>query len=238
MVGLSSSSTVFLTNCLFAPSSLTMNHSNGYVFVSGSQRGNLTNCYYNDVTEASVLQKEGTDASAMSNQKLMAALGFNWQESGEIVVPKLDAPVLPHIIKPLFTGIIVSNSTTNNEVSFTGGKFTGSYSPVLLTPNDRSSLFLGAENKLYWPNAANNADGKYHLGACRAYFQLADGQQARSFVLNFGDGVTTPLLSPEGEEVSARGGLVGWYTLDGRKLDKKPTTKGLYIHNGRKVVIK
>ena len=30
----------------------------------------------------------------------------------------------------------------------------------------------------------------------------------------------------------------GWYTLDGRKLNAKPTTKGLYIHNGLKVVIK
>ena len=29
-----------------------------------------------------------------------------------------------------------------------------------------------------------------------------------------------------------------WYTLDGRKLDEKPTKKGLYIHEGRKVVIK
>ena len=29
-----------------------------------------------------------------------------------------------------------------------------------------------------------------------------------------------------------------WYTLDGRKLDGKPTRKGLYINGGRKVVIK
>ena len=29
-----------------------------------------------------------------------------------------------------------------------------------------------------------------------------------------------------------------WYTLDGRKLDGKPTTKGLYINNGKKTVIK
>jgi hypothetical protein len=28
-----------------------------------------------------------------------------------------------------------------------------------------------------------------------------------------------------------------WYTLDGRKLDGKPTKKGLYIHNGNKLVI-
>ena len=29
-----------------------------------------------------------------------------------------------------------------------------------------------------------------------------------------------------------------WYTLDGRRLNKKPTQKGVYIMNGRKVVIK
>jgi hypothetical protein len=29
-----------------------------------------------------------------------------------------------------------------------------------------------------------------------------------------------------------------WYTLDGRKLQGKPTTKGVYINNGRSVVIK
>ena len=30
----------------------------------------------------------------------------------------------------------------------------------------------------------------------------------------------------------------GWYTLDGRKLNEKPTQHGLYIVNGKKVVIK
>ena len=29
-----------------------------------------------------------------------------------------------------------------------------------------------------------------------------------------------------------------WYTLNGVKLDKEPTKKGMYIHNGIKVVIK
>ena len=30
----------------------------------------------------------------------------------------------------------------------------------------------------------------------------------------------------------------GWYTLDGVRLDGKPSTKGIYINNGRKIVIK
>ena len=29
-----------------------------------------------------------------------------------------------------------------------------------------------------------------------------------------------------------------WYSLDGRKLDSRPTERGIYIHNGRKVVLK
>ncbi len=29
-----------------------------------------------------------------------------------------------------------------------------------------------------------------------------------------------------------------WYTLDGRRLTKQPTAKGLYIHNGKKIIVK
>ena len=28
-----------------------------------------------------------------------------------------------------------------------------------------------------------------------------------------------------------------WYTIDGRKLGEKPTQKGIYIYNGKKVMI-
>jgi len=30
----------------------------------------------------------------------------------------------------------------------------------------------------------------------------------------------------------------GWYTIDGRRLDGMPTAKSLYIHGGKKVVVK
>ena len=29
-----------------------------------------------------------------------------------------------------------------------------------------------------------------------------------------------------------------WYTLDGRRLDEKPTARGIYLHQGRRVMIK
>ena len=30
----------------------------------------------------------------------------------------------------------------------------------------------------------------------------------------------------------------GWYTLDGTRLDSKPAKSGIYINNGKKVIIK
>ncbi len=30
----------------------------------------------------------------------------------------------------------------------------------------------------------------------------------------------------------------GWYTMDGVRLESKPTTKGISINNGKKIVIK
>ena len=53
-------------------------------------------------------------------------------------------------------------------------------------------------------------------------------------VLNISEEITslTPIPSPKGE------GREYFYTLDGRKLDGKPTQKGIYVNGGRKVVIK
>jgi hypothetical protein len=42
-----------------------------------------------------------------------------------------------------------------------------------------------------------------------------------------------PHLSPLTSQLSD-----AWYSLDGRRLSAKPARKGLYIHDGKKVVIK
>ena len=62
-------------------------------------------------------------------------------------------------------------------------------------------------------------------------------QAARAFVLDFGDGSSelTGIISITADQRSTDGST---YTLDGRKLNGKPTAKGVYIQNGRKVVIK
>ena len=97
----------------------------------------------------------------------------------------------------------------------------------------KSILLLGGNSKLFWPNGESVSK----LGACRAYFELSDGVNARSFVLNFNGDATGVRLIDNGKlKIENEAGA--WYTLDGRKLDGKPTVKGVYIHGGRAVVVK
>ena len=76
------------------------------------------------------------------------------------------------------------------------------------------------------------------IGACRAYFKIgedggAPARQLTGFNLNFGDETNAVFDLNNKEEIINN----NWYTLDGVKLDGKPTKKGLYIHGGKKVVI-
>ena len=90
------------------------------------------------------------------------------------------------------------------------------------------------------------ADGKtMSIGAQRAYFQMTGltagdpNATVREFKLNFGEnesaGITTTDLTDKAG---------AWYDLNGRKVDvgagpvPARLHKGLYIHNGKKVVIK
>ena len=63
-------------------------------------------------------------------------------------------------------------------------------------------------------------------------------------VLSFADDyqwISEP-LAPTGIDTMRLTGVPAnddnWYTLDGRCLSSKPTTKGVYIHQRKKVVIK
>jgi len=68
------------------------------------------------------------------------------------------------------------------------------------------------------------------------------GGPVRAFVLNFGDDErndnnATGIISVHDSGFMVNGSDA-WYTLDGRKLSDKPTQRGIYVNNGRKVVIK
>ena len=74
-----------------------------------------------------------------------------------------------------------------------------------------------------------------YMPARKAYLLVNGGAaQARGLTMTFDE--TTGISSTTNYTNYTNDNA--WYTLDGRKLDGKPTTKGLYIHNGKKTVIK
>lgn len=112
-----------------------------------------------------------------------------------------------------------------------GTKFYGVYKPVTLSHNYQWFISDGAWSK--------KDEGKTTtVRAIRAFLQLpetADVAAARVFIEE-PDGTVTAIkaVNVDGLEVSNG----SWYTLGGIKLQGQPTEKGVYIHNGKKVVIK
>ena len=134
------------------------------------------------------------------------------------------------VANPIFSSVVIDK--TMRDVEVTGATFKGTYGPTPLTANDRAKLFL-ANNMLYYPSA------NLTVRACRAYFELASdvpdlGTNAPNIVVDFGD-QTTKIVMMSDERSKTED---AWYTLDGRKLSGKPTTKGIYVRNGVKMVIK
>ena len=139
-----------------------------------------------------------------------------------------------NLIDPAFACVSLKNMQPEAaETDFMS--FIGSYDPVSLEANDRTVLYLGIDNNLYYP-AVN-----IQVNACRAVFNLI-GIKAGDI-----DGVR---LSTEGGEETAIYNIMvsdssnsqlfnsGYYTLDGRRLNARPTAPGIYVQNRRKVVVR
>ena len=47
----------------------------------------------------------------------------------------------------------------------------------------------------------------------------------------------TDIISIDNGQLTIDNEAGAWYTLDGRRLNGKPTTKGIYINNGKKIII-
>ena len=105
-----------------------------------------------------------------------------------------------------------------------------------------SSIYALNVNNQWNTNTSPEAEGSTFVRSLRAvrpfeaYLTVEGGTSAPNYIPLFGDGMPTGIDAKlvNSEEVNSE----KWYSLDGRKLQGKPTTKGLYIVNGRKVVVK
>ena len=238
-----------------ADNSTTINDANGYVanvtltgrtlYKDGKWN---TICLPFDVTLAGSALNGATarplTAASISGTTLNLTFGdaVNTLEAGTPYIIKWDGDGTSNIENPVFEGVTIEATKhdydTNKESVTTDERvrFVGTYKSTAFDAEDQSILLMGGSNTLYYPQSGAS------IGAQRAYFKIGSGDAEApafiaSFNINFGDGEETGIISVHDSGFMVNGSDA-WYTIDGRKLDGKPTRAGVYINNGKKVVIK
>lgn len=168
---------------------------------------------------------------------------------------------------PNMTGatVILKPASEGGNCSGTSGdanwEFHGTYTKKTWTSSDSKDYGFAATSGLATDGNTTITAGQFVRFAAgawmkptRCYLSYVGSAPApaRGVTRAAGDGdglpqsITVRLVSRDGETTAigtldtktGKLSFDGWYDMNGRKLDGKPTKKGLYIHNGRKVVIK
>lgn len=118
-------------------------------------------------------------------------------------------------------------------VSTAGGDYTfqGILAPTALETNDRQYFLNSAGTYFVLPSNSTSA-----MKATRAYIIVPDAPgsaQSRQYSFDF-NGTTTGI---DNVNISGLEDGGAWYTISGIRVNR-PAAKGVYIHNGRKVIVK
>ena len=148
---------------------------------------------------------------------------MNYNEATEIKagVPYLFRPAAA-IENPTFEGVTLSAAPAKT-VTFGEYSFVGIYSPYELAL-DKTERFLGDGDNLYYPESSENNANK--LRGMRAFFRVPADAGA-NIDLSGSDGI---------EEVVVNDTDDLWFSISGQRVVKPQ--HGIYIHNGKKVVVK
>ena len=204
-----------------------------------------TICLPFDLTLAgSVLDGDGVEARTVAHADISGTtlnLTFGdpvtTLEAGEPYIIKWDATGID-IVSPVFSNVTIRDILSYYDNGMENGsnrvRFIGTYNTILFNDNNKDGvLLLGNDNNLHYVKAGAG------LGGMRAYFLVGNDEQAQArrlttFNIDFGD-ETTAIINTQ---TVNQAGTDAWHTLDGRRLQKQPTQRGIYIRNGRKIIIK
>ena len=167
--------------------------------------------------------------------KAYIAAGYNKSENKVLLVRVYDVPAGTGIFLRGQGGEsynIPKGTSQSYYVNMLKANLTAS--AIAQTDGDMSNFLLAKVDNIFM-FCAPSANAT--LGANRAYLQVPTtfvSSNAREVNIVFEEDATgiTDYTDYTGKPIN------GWYDLQGRKHDKKPVTKGLYIVNGKTIVVK
>ena len=122
-----------------------------------------------------------------------------------------------------------------------GYNFVGAYNSKEITGDNEEHLRFRLGSVDAWNKIGNGSSATWEIVPFNAYMDLGATVGAREIIFTFEelDGTATAIRSINVENVdSAEGNVKGWYNLNGVKMQNAPAQKGIYIHNGKKYVVK
>ena len=190
-----------------------------------------TLCVPFDISDPAAVFGAGTLVKTLSGYSVSGStvtISFTDANSIEAGKPYIVMPTT-NITNPVFNDVTI-NKIMQDVIISNAATFKGNYAPVPLSANDTKKLFL-ANNMLYYPT------GSVTVKPFRAYFELTSdvptASGAPNLVIDFGETTGVGELRTENRRIEN-----SFYDLQGRRLNGKPTQKGIYIHNGKKEVLK
>ena len=197
-------------------------------FSNGELTLNFTNAEAIEAGKAYLIKWEDSNSSKVTNNYNQGSV----TNSGDVE-------------NPLFTGVIIENAAPADQRTLSQDDyvdFIGTFNPVTTgdasDTGDNTKLYLGADDNLYYPSEAIT------IRSFHAYFQLKNGLTAAALNnganirLNFEGGESTGVKELKNSRIEELKSENGWYDLQGRKLNGKPTHPGIYLQGTRKVMIK
>jgi hypothetical protein len=182
--------------------------------------------------------KELTGSSLTGNKLTLTFADATAIEAGKPYLVSVPAEVK----NPTFSDVTLSQTSLPATTTYVD--FIPAFGKSLVTgptgdeSNNWSVMFLGANNRFYHPTVVNQPDNDAsYMKGFRAYFRLHNGAaNAIEFTSNI-DSEATAIQSVGTEESRMEHDV--WYDLNGRKVSAAShLKKGVYVKNGKKIVIK
>lgn len=204
-----------------------------------------------DVTPAELVQAFGeyvvvnrlSDASSLNNIKFQ--LEMSEIPAGTPFIIKAASEV--NWEDAVFADKEISKDINPTETA--GATFTGTYTAATIQhDSEEADLYEWLCDTDYGKKDASGnlvntwlkpKSNPHTVQPMEAYLILAEGSSyARQITVEDFDGISTSIKSLSVDDIHGLKVAEGWYTLGGVKLPGAPTEKGVYINNGKKVVIK
>lgn len=141
--------------------------------------------------------------------------------------------------------IVAPTAADDVKVGTSNIYFRGTYTTKAVTKEDNGWIWFLLGNHDKWAYIKSTSDASWNIVPFAGYIDMSEQgidpiAAARAiFVMEEIDGTTTAI---KGVDMDSYNNVInnaeGWYNLNGMKLQGAPTQKGIYINNGKKVIIK